>query len=353
MMLEIIENQILSRRTKLYRRSPFQLNAHQHADAELLNVAGVRLAITVDTVAEEIQSGLYTDACLIGWMTVMASMSDLAAVGAEPLGIVISETLPHDLDEERVAEVHKGIEEACEECATYVLGGDMNSGMEWSMTGTALGIVREERTLQRIGAMVGDILYVTGPLGRGNAFAAQQLLLGLDSAAPVLHFRPSAKLREGRILALFASACMDTSDGLFATLDQLMRLNTIGFALDENWTHLLDREARDSVRHAGIEDWMLLAGWHGEYELAFTIPASDEAAFLRAADEACVSVLRLGRVIKDAKIVLPLYGAEREFPTARVRNLAHTFAKDVPGFVRALFDIDSTLRKGGFHHAKR
>ncbi|MBI3112653.1 MAG: thiamine-monophosphate kinase [Ignavibacteriales bacterium] len=351
MMLDILENQILSRRTELYRRSPFQLNSHQHADAELLNIGGVQLAVTADTLVEEIHSGLYADPFLIGWMTVMVSMSDLAAVGAEPLGILISETLPHHLEEDQVAKVHQGIEMACEACATYVLGGDTNSGLEWSMTGAAIGIVRGQRKLQRIGARAGDILYVTGSLGRGNAFAAEQLLVGHDKVASAMSFRATAKLREGRLFALFASSCMDTSDGLFATLDQLMRLNEIGFLFDQNWTALLDRESCDAARQLAIEDWMLLAGWHGEYELVFTIPASEETDFLHAVEESHVSVFRLGRVIKEAKIVLPLYGANQEFPTGNVRNLAHLFANDVPGFVRALFDIDSKLRKGGFHHA--
>ena len=57
------------------------------------------LAITTDSIVEEIRLGLYDDPYLIGWMIVMVNLSDLAAVGADPLGILISEIFPNNLDD--------------------------------------------------------------------------------------------------------------------------------------------------------------------------------------------------------------------------------------------------------------
>src|SRR3990170_7954855 len=105
-----------------FPRSPLQYNKLQESDSELVRLPGGNslLAVTTDGVVEEIESGLYDDPYLIGWMTVIVNASDLAAVGAEPLGILINENLPQDLASEFTAELQRGIRDACAAAGLYV-----------------------------------------------------------------------------------------------------------------------------------------------------------------------------------------------------------------------------------------
>ena len=93
MLNQILENSSIKNLVKIFSRSPLQQNRLHESDAELINLPGtnITLAITMDSIVEEIEAGLYTDPYLIGWMTVMVNASDLAAVGAKPLGILINE----------------------------------------------------------------------------------------------------------------------------------------------------------------------------------------------------------------------------------------------------------------------
>src|SRR5512140_1768490 len=151
-MNPVIENRFIEFLVRDLPRSPCQVNALQESDAELINIPGTGsiLAITTDSIIEEIETGLYSDPFLIGWMTVMVNASDLAAVGATPLGILLNETLPGELSEPFVSELQRGIKEACEVCGMPVLGGDTNRSASFQMGGTALGIADGNTFMTRI-----------------------------------------------------------------------------------------------------------------------------------------------------------------------------------------------------------
>ena len=139
MLDKINENNTINNLAKYFCRSPFQKNALHESDAEIIEIGGVILAITTDSIAEEIQTGLYDDPYLVGWMSVMVNMSDLAAVGAEPVGILISEILPGNIPSSFIDKIQEGINDAVKQCGTFVLGGDTNTGENLIITGTAIG----------------------------------------------------------------------------------------------------------------------------------------------------------------------------------------------------------------------
>ena len=90
MMQEIQENALVAQLALHMTRNPRQLNGLQESDAELITLSTGKspiLAVTTDSIVEEIEANLYTDPFLIGWMTVMVNLSDLAAVGAESIGV--------------------------------------------------------------------------------------------------------------------------------------------------------------------------------------------------------------------------------------------------------------------------
>ncbi|MEE8175663.1 MAG: thiamine-monophosphate kinase [Gemmatimonadota bacterium] len=335
-----------------FPRSPNQLNARHEADAELIRIPGseTTLAITTDAIAEEIDTGLYDDPYLIGWMTVTVNASDLAAVGAEPLGILVNETLPYDSSQEFCAALQRGVGDASRSMGLPVLGGDTNRSSHLHMGATALGIVPDGRPVTRRGTSPGHVLFATAPVGQGTAFALLQLR-GSDglagTAAPSTVFRPRGRLAEGAVVRGFASACMDSSDGVLTTLDELMRLNGVGFELDASVNAILDPWALAVSAHSGLPAWMMLAGPHGEFELLFTVPENEADPFLDAAANIDWRPVRIGRATEDRDLRLDVGGRNTTLDTTVVRNLFDEVGGDVNAYRDGLFDLDARLREGG------
>ncbi len=344
MMNEIVENALIGRLGSQLPRRPGQLNNSQESDAELIPLpCGMHqvLAATTDAVVEEIESGLYADPYLVGWMTVMANLSDLAAVGAEPLGLLVAETIPVDFPGESLGALQQGIADACRRLSTHVLGGDTSFSDRLHTTGTALGIIGGGAPMMRVGCRPGDVVFSTGRFGAGNAFALLSLA-GDPSGADA--FRPCARLREGISLREVASCCMDTSDGMLSTLDQLGRLNSVGFILDGVWDRFISPEAEAIARVKGVHSWALCAGPHGEFELVFAVPTHKVAAMQEAASRAGWTPVRLGTVAGAAGIELPGWGTLTPQQAAAIRNHPLRGREDISTFLALLYGIEEAVR---------
>ncbi|MCJ7555021.1 MAG: thiamine-phosphate kinase [Ignavibacteriaceae bacterium] len=340
---DIIENKIINDLTKSFHRSPKQLNKVHETDAEIIKLdnSPYDLAITIDTISEEIKTGLYSDPYQIGWMSVMVNMSDLAAVSAAPIGLVISQILPNELSEEYLDKIQSGINDACNKCGTFVLGGDTNFGDELIISGCAIGTIEKGKYLKRVGCKAGDKIYTSGTVGTGNAYAFQKLFSKNDSQ---FVYHPAAKLEWGNILKKYSSSCIDTSDGILSSLDQLMRLNNVGFKFRNDWDKVIDRSSEQLFGNNHLPIWLLLAGEHGEFELLFTIPAEKKLGFLKEACHLYLKPIYLGEATEDQKISLNLYNQEQSLDTEKIRNL--TFEKDFSPFkyLQKLLEIDQELK---------
>jgi thiamine-monophosphate kinase len=304
-----------------FSRHTGQLNRPHEADAELIAMPGTGrvLALTTDTISEEIALGFYRDPYTIGWMAATVSLSDLAAVGAMPLGILVSVTLPAGTPESYQKQIAEGIEAVCRVAGTHILGGDTNTGAETSITTTAAGLADRERVLKRTGCRPGDLLYSTGRLGTGGMVAAMAFF-GMTGDGAAYRFRPVARIREAQKLRPYITACMDSSDGLIATLDQLMRLNGAGFELTLPPETMLDPDVIRYCRDHGFDPLLMLAQPHGEFELIFTIRAADRERFEEYARTAEAAFLFLGKVILEPEIRL-LQPVRRVIDSAAIRNL--------------------------------
>jgi len=268
----IEENRLIGSIARFLPRAKRSRNAIHETDAELLDVGldDQLLAITTDCVNEEIASGLYKKAEEIGWVATTAALSDIAAVGAIPIGVMTGLTLDPAWSESFIECLANGIGEALRSYNVGNLGGDTNYGVP-SITVTALGLVHKERVMRRIGLTIGDRIYVTGYCGHGAAVAFHRLLSKREYVSP---FKPLARLEAGALLAPLASACMDTSDGLIATLDQLARLNHCMLVI-ENSEGLLHPEAAEIVHQNEIPFLVPLSVIHGEFELCFTVQSPE------------------------------------------------------------------------------
>ena len=111
MMDEVLENRIIGKMAKAFQPPPHRLNKIHEADAEIIDLGGGSdsyLAITTDALVEEVAGGLYDDPYLIGWMLATVNFSDLAAVGADPVGLMIAVTYPSRHDEAYIGRVARG-----------------------------------------------------------------------------------------------------------------------------------------------------------------------------------------------------------------------------------------------------
>ena len=341
----ILENRLINGWIAHWTKAPHQINDPHTSDAELFELregSGVLLAASIDTIAEEIALGFFEDPYCMGWMGVMVNFSDLAAVGAHPLGVLLSVSLPEDGEGRFQERMAQGIADACGRLGTYVLGGDTNRSERCTVTGCALGVVDRDRLMTRRGCRPGELVFATGRFGAGNALAAAKLLQLGSGFYPEEAYRPVARIEEARVVARYASCCMDSSDGLITTLDQLMRVNGVGFRITEPLASLVREEIGVLCRNYGLSPWLFLAAQHGEFELVFTVPPERREAFLAEAGDAGMAPVLIGATREAPEMT---WGTEHPvtIDSARVRNLYEMEGGNVGAYVQQLAAMGSGL----------
>lgn len=344
MMDKIFENREIDKIARNFLKAPHKIGKIHEADAEIIDL-GVNaenyLAITTDALVEEVRSGLYDDPHFIGWMLAMVNFSDLAAVGADPLGLLLSISYPPNGNEKFITKFARGVSDACQALQTYVLGGDTNQGEDLLLSGCAVGLVPKQSALTRMGAKVNDRLYITYPAGLGNVFAFLKLSQ-MNFLLPGSFYKPVARIKEGRLIRNYANCCMDTSDGVLHTVDTLMRLNGLQFVLYDNWARIVHPMASRITRLKKIPSWLVLAGIHGEYELVFTVSPEKEQDFLDAAKKVGWTPLMIGEVYEGVGICVKNSDSLISLDTAAIRNLSEQAGSDPQSYVKQLIHMAET-----------
>ncbi len=176
----------------------------------------------------------------LGWRAAAVNLSDLAASGAEPAGLVVSLAAPGDTNLADVLELYEGIAET----GVPVVGGDTTRSGQLMLSVTALG--RSEHVPGRSGARPGDQLVVTGPLGAaGAAFRNGR------------YVRPPLRLEEGRRLAAVATAMLDLSDGLSQDAGHIAARSGVRCVIDVELVPLAEGATVEDLSFG--EDYELLA----------------------------------------------------------------------------------------------
>lgn len=252
-------------------------------DCAVLELGGESLVLTHDSLVEGIHFLPGQDPADIAWKLVATNLSDLAAKGAEPLGVLLGYQLAGD-DTRFLA----GLQEALDHYGVPVLGGDTVSKAGPQVLGmTALGRATCTPVPSRGAARPGDRVWITGPVGAAMlGFEALQAGSG-DSAA---YRRPMALLSQGWALAPLVTAMMDVSDGLLLDAQRMAQASGVTLAIDRHAVPIAAAEERrdDALR------------WGDDYQLLFTLPADAECP---------VAAHRIGAVISAASDPLLLDGA--------------------------------------------
>ncbi len=253
----------------------------------------------------------------IGWMAAAVNLSDVAAMGALPTGLLSAAGIPPGTEVEYVEEIFAGMKDCVRTFGTRVLGGDLDSCDELTLVGTALGRVERDRVLRRRGARPGDLLCTTGTLGGAGAglrvaLEAEGKGIGSDPGLVALTRRllePSPRMAEGRALALSgaATSMMDNSDGLVLSLYELAEASGVGFLLQEEMIPIDPLVALVAEDREDALDLALTAG--GDFELVFTL-RSDRIG--DAADACGLAVI--GTVAEEGVILASAEGTEELRP---------------------------------------
>ena len=235
-------------------------------DCAILTLGGETLVITHDMMAEDTHFLSGADKADVAWKLLAANLSDLAAKGAEPVGVLLGHSLGND-----DARFLEGLDEGLRCYGVPLMGGDTVATTGTSTYGmTAIGRATHLPVPSRKGAQPGDGIYVTGPVGRA--------MLGFEGNADHRDAfnRPVPRLAEGIALAPHVSAMMDISDGLLLDCWRMAWVSGVTLALEGAAVPVAARHRADECMR-----------WGDDYELLFTAP---EAAALP------VTAIRIGTV---------------------------------------------------------
>jgi thiamine-monophosphate kinase len=243
-------------------------------DAAVIDLGSESIIITHDMMAEGVHWLPSADAADVAWKLVSVNLSDLAAKGAEPLGLMLGFMLG-DQDWDRRFAV--GLEEALVHYGVALLGGDTvgRAGDKRSLGMTAFGKASHRPVPARSGVRAGDILYVTGTLG--DALAGYEFAEAELDGPPVLlaaYHRPVALLAAGQELAPRVAAMMDVSDGLL--LDASRMALASGLAVTINLDAIPLSPAYCQCRGDTVDSRMQAASWGDDYQLLFAAHPAEQ-----------------------------------------------------------------------------
>ncbi len=278
-------------------------------DCALLDVGGERIAITTDMSVEDVHFR-------IGWLrpdevgrrAAVAALSDLAAMAAEPLGVLVSLGVSPEWPDDFVSDVMAGVGDATAAVGATVLGGDLVRSERLVLDVTALG--RAPSPVLRSGARAGDGLWVTGRLG-GPAAAVEAWEAGRepDATARERFAAPAPRVAEAQWLRdRGARAMIDLSDGLAADAGHICAASGVRCAIEAGLVPV-----HGAAAAAGREELALIGG--EEYELLVAMPGDAGGALSKDFEQRFdLPLTQIGRVEEGQGVSVTRGGQEVDLP---------------------------------------
>lgn len=284
-------------------------------DAALMAVAADHvLVVTTDMLVDGVHFSPQTTSPIdAGWRAVAANLSDLAAMGADPLGITVSLGLPGDLSVAWVEQLYQGFVDCLQPFSTPIVGGDVCRAAVATVSITAFGQVLPQQVIRRSTARPGDVILVTGVHGASRA--GLELLLhpnqgkrlsNADRQALIAaHQRPQPRLDVIPLLRRLLveqtaapPAGMDSSDGLADAVLQICRASGVGAELERNLIPF-PPSLTAWVSEAQAIEWALYGGEDFELVLCLPRPLAD-----RLIDQLGAPAVVIGKITAGSTVVL-------------------------------------------------
>jgi thiamine-monophosphate kinase len=241
-------------------------------DTAVIELGNETLILTHDMMAEGAHWLSNADPADVAWKLVSVNLSDLAAKGAKPMGVLLGFMLGDSDWDRRFAD---GLRAVLSHYDVPLLGGDTvaNRGDKRLLGMTAIGAAICKPVPARSRAQAGDALYVTGTLG--DALAGFEFAeAGLEGPAALMaaYHCPVARLGEGQALAPLAHAMMDISDGLLLDAERMASASKLALEIDLAAIPL--SEAYIQARTDSLDSRIQAASWGDDYQLLFAAPAN-------------------------------------------------------------------------------
>ena len=253
---------------------------------------GCELVSSIDALLGDVHFPVDAAARLIGYRAIIVSVSDLAAMGAEPGFVLVALNLPES-DENWAREFAKGISAGADKVSIKVIGGNVSAG-PLCVTVSAHGYVPKGQALTRRGAAPGDVIFVTGSLGAAAAavslggLADQRCADDLNNLTQ-RYFMPEARIQAGVALRGIASSAIDISDGLLQDLSHVCLNSGVGAQIESNKIPVATGAHLDQALSGG-----------DDYELCFTVPTK----LAHQLPDLGVEATRIGLVAQTSGIYL-------------------------------------------------
>jgi thiamine-monophosphate kinase len=295
------EFDIIAKHFAPHARHPAARGLRDDAAVLPLPPQGHELVITKDMIAADVHF-FSTDApaFIAGWLLAV-NLSDLAAMGAVPLGCVLGLGLPKGFTEDWVARFADALGAACEKYACPLLGGDTVSGLEKPVLSlTAFGTLPSGEALGRGGARAGDLLVVSGDIG-GAGWRLQHV-------ATAERVVPTPRLALGQSLRGLATACADVSDGLLADAGHVAAASDLS-------VDIMLADVPIGGGWASTDKDRLKAVTAGDdYELVFALPPEELPRLLTLGQQLACKLTVIGQLragggvhvhMRDGRVITP------------------------------------------------
>jgi len=301
------EKSIIEMITAMFPESRQRLNKCFESDAEMLVFEDKQLLFTIDEFSSE-DMFRDSDPYSLGWNVAAGGISDISACAGIPLfyghAMVVSATW----DKEFIKKFTKGVADALKEADIAFIGGDFGKAKDWHYAAAIIG-KPGKKSLSRKGAEVGDGIYLSGRVGLGNLEAALKFYSDdkrLKLASGIVKCRFPLRLKESAFIGEYATCCIDTSDGVFNSLNILAEINNVGYEIKD--LPYIDIGSFGAGAMSLPEE-LLFLGEAGEYELLFTIKPKDGQGFMEKAKQAGFTFYKIGEITDSSRVLVGPRGA--------------------------------------------
>lgn len=264
------------------------------------------LLVSTDMISEETHLPKIMTPWQIGWFIVAINLSDIAAKGGKPLGLVLSLGLPKNTTSSFLKELMKGADKCATMYKTSIVGGDTKENPSITICGTVFGTIQKDMFMGRQGAQPGDIIAVTGSLGKAAAghYAIQNNLQEKTFLNGLLE--PKPRVLEGMTLSRekIVNLCMDISDGLSSSLYQLQELNNVGFEIDKEKIPVSNSLLKLSEKKDIDDVYEHALHFGGDYELLLTLSPDNFKRALFCMEKINRHLTPIGGVTREKEITI-------------------------------------------------
>ncbi len=262
----------------------------------------------------------------IGWYLAGANISDIAAMGAIPIGLLSVVRYPKNLPDSDFLQLIEGIRDGARAAGALNIGGDIGSAERIILSASAFGVVEPGNLLARTGARPGQLLCITGPTGlAGSAMklanAGEDVAREEYAALLAKWQRVTPRVEHGRIFARDSAvtSCIDTSDGLKGAVELLADASGVSVVIDEGLLPI-----HGAVRHAAeylhCDALELVFGDSVDFELVATVDSNGVDELSAECAQSGLDLHVIGRVEPGAGSVLRRGAATTDIPGASWRH---------------------------------